>query len=118
MSIPGEFENPRAAEPVAGTVLPCPVRPMALPLAGLEVVGALLEGCRKVKGQEGYFRALAGFDAAHRGGLESRDLAAQLSNAAKRALKDSELRRKIAVPRVSFESSCAKRVRAILAAFR
>jgi hypothetical protein len=82
------------------------------------VVGALLEGCRKVKGQEGYFRALAGFDAAHPGGLESRELAAELSNASKRALKDSELRRKIAVPRVSFESSCAKRVRAILAAFR
>jgi hypothetical protein len=82
------------------------------------IVGSLLEGCRKVPGQEGYYRALAGFDAAVAGGLESRELVAEYGSAAKRELKDSDLRRKIAVRRESFESSYAKRARALLAAWR
>ena len=81
-----------------------------------EVVAALVEGCRKVPGQESYYRALAGFDAAHPGGLASRELAAHFASAAKRGLADPELRRKIAVPRASFERSLAKRARAALAA--
>jgi hypothetical protein len=80
-----------------------------------EVVAAIVEGCRKVPGQESYVRALAGFDAAHAGGLESRELAAYLPGAARRGLADPELRRKVAVPRASFERSLAKRARTILA---
>lgn len=80
-----------------------------------QVVSAIVEGCKRVAGQESYYRALAGFDAAHPGGLESRELAASLSGAAKKLLKDSDMRRKLAVRRESFESSYAKRARAILA---
>jgi hypothetical protein len=79
-----------------------------------EVVGALIEGCRKVRGQEGYYRALAGFDAAYPGGIEARDLAAHYGSSVKRELKGAELRRKIALKRESFESSCRKRARAVL----
>jgi hypothetical protein len=80
-----------------------------------EVLSAIVEGCRKVPGQESYFRALSGFDAAHPGGLASRDLAGHLASAARRGLADPELRRKVAVPRASFERSLAKRARTILA---
>lgn len=82
------------------------------------IVGSLLEGCRKVPGQEGYYRALAGFGAAVAGGLESRELVAEYGSAAKRELKDSDLRRKLAVRRESFESSYAKRARALLQRWR
>jgi hypothetical protein len=81
-----------------------------------EVVAAVVEGCRKVPGQESYYRALAGFDAAHPGGLESRELAAHFASAVRRGLADPELRRKVAVPRASFERSLAKRARSCLAA--
>jgi hypothetical protein len=81
-----------------------------------EVVAALVEGCRKVPGQESYYRALAGFGAAHAGGLESREIAAHFASAARRGLADPELRRKVAIPRASFERSLAKRARAVLAA--
>ncbi len=77
-----------------------------------EVVGGIVEGCRKVARQEGYFRALAGFDRAHPGGLEA--LAPHQSTAMRHALKDAELRKKIAVRRESFESSLAKRARQVL----
>lgn len=80
-----------------------------------EVVAAIVEGCRKVKGQESYYRALAGFDAAHPGGLDSRDLAPHFATAARRGLADPSLRRKVAVSRASFERSLAKRARATLA---
>jgi hypothetical protein len=78
------------------------------------VVGSLLDGCRKVPGQEAYYRALAGFDRAFPGGLESRELEAHFASAARRELKDANLRRKLAVRRESFESSYAKRARALL----
>ena len=80
-----------------------------------EVVSAVVEGCRKVPGQESYYRALAGFDAAHQGGLASRELAAHFGSAVRRGLAEPELRRKVAVPRASFERSLAKRARATLA---
>ncbi len=82
------------------------------------VVGSLLDGCRKVAGQEGYYRALAGFDAAFPGGLESRELAGEYASAAKRELKDANLRKKLALRRESFESSYAKRARAIVDGWR
>jgi len=81
-----------------------------------EVVAAVVEGCRKVPGQESYYRVLAGFDAAHKGGLEARDLAVHFASAARRGLAEPELRRRIAVPRASFERSLAKRARATLSA--
>jgi hypothetical protein len=79
-----------------------------------EIVAALVEGCRKVRGQESYYRALAGFEAAHPGGLESRELAQHFGTSVRRELKSSEMRRKIALRRESFESSYQKRARAIL----
>lgn len=79
------------------------------------VASAILEGCKRVAGQESYYRALVGFDNAFPGGLESRELAQHLSGAAKKLLKDTEMRKKLAVRRESFESSYAKRARAILA---
>ena len=82
------------------------------------VVGSLLDGCRKVPGQEAYYRALAGFDKAVPGGLESRELDAHFASAARRELKDANLRKKLAVRRESFESSYAKRARALLESWR
>ncbi len=82
------------------------------------VVGSLLDGCRKVPGQEAYYRALAGFDSAAPGGLESRELDAHYASAARRELKDSNLRRKLAVRRESFESSYGKRARALRESWR
>jgi hypothetical protein len=82
------------------------------------VVGSLLDGCRKVPGQEAYYRALAGFDKAAPGGLESRELDAHFGSAARRELKDASLRKKLAVRRESFESSYAKRARALLESWR
>jgi hypothetical protein len=82
------------------------------------VVGSLLDGCRKVPGQEAYYRALAGFELAFPGGLESRELVGEYASAAKRELKDAQLRRKLAVRRESFESSYAKRARALLESWR
>lgn len=83
-----------------------------------EVVGGVVLGCRKVAGQESYYRALAGFDGAFPGGLAARELAGNVPNAVRKVLEDAEVRKKIAVRRVSFESMYAKRARAVLAAFR
>jgi len=83
-----------------------------------EVVSAIVEGCRKVEGQESYFRALAGFDAAHPAALASRELDAHWTSSIRKALRSPELRAKVGVPRVSFERSLAKRVRSILSPAR
>ena len=88
--------------------------PAWTPAQRAEVLSAVVEGCRKVPGQESYFRALAGFDAAHAGGLASRELAGHLAGAARRGLADPGLRRKVAVPRASFERTLAKRARSVL----
>jgi hypothetical protein len=74
-----------------------------------EVVGALLDGCRRVPGQQGYFRALAGLERELPGGLAR--LAPALSSAPRKELKDAHLRQRLAVPRLSFESSYTKRAR-------
>jgi hypothetical protein len=76
-----------------------------------EVAAALLLGCRKVAGQEGYFRALAGLDAALPRGLVGLERA--LPGAARGVLKDAAVRRKLAVPQASFESSYRKRARSL-----
>lgn len=77
------------------------------------VVSGLLEGCRKVAGQEGYYRALCGFDAAHPGGIAA--LEGHFATAARREWKADTTRKKVGVRRVSFESSYQKRARQVLA---
>jgi hypothetical protein len=79
-----------------------------------EVVGALLDGCRRIAGQSGYFRALAALERELPGGLAR--LAPQLASSQKKELKDAALRQKLAVLRASFESSYTKRARRILEA--
>jgi len=80
-----------------------------------EVLAALVTGCQKVQGQQGYYRAIAGMRAASSGGFER--AAARMPNAVQRALRDAELRKLIDVPRLSFESMMRKRARAALAMF-
>jgi len=74
------------------------------------VFAALVDGCRKVPGQQGYQRAIAGM--AESTSLDA--LARDLPGAARRALDDATLRRQIAVPQASFEASLRKRAQAAL----
>lgn len=82
------------------------------------VVAALVDGCRKLKGQNGYYRALSGFQRAHPGGLEEKNLQSALPASVRRELRDSELRRLIAIRQESFESSLGKQARNALARFK
>jgi hypothetical protein len=79
-----------------------------------EVVAGVVTGCNKVRGQIGYFRALAGFDRAWPGGLDSADLGRHFATSTRKALRDSALRQQVAIRRESFESSVAKRTRSLL----
>ncbi len=75
-----------------------------------EIVDALSKGCRKIPGQMGYYRALAGFtNASARTFYLVQTL---LPNSARKELKDPDLRRLMAVSRVSFESGMRKRAAA------
>lgn len=74
-----------------------------------EALDALVKGCRKVQGQVGYYRAIAGFANASERTFDSAQQ--HLPNATRKELRDAELRRLIAIPRVSFESSLRKKVR-------
>lgn len=80
-----------------------------------EVLAALVTGCERVQGQQGYYRAIAGIAAASPGAFER--AAGHMSNSAQRLLRSSEMRKRIDVPRVSFESMMRKRARAALAIF-
>jgi hypothetical protein len=80
-----------------------------------EVLSALVTGCQKVQGQQGYYRAIAGMLAVSSGAFER--AAARLPHAARRLLRTAEMRKLIDVPRVSFESMMRKRARAALAMF-
>jgi hypothetical protein len=80
-----------------------------------EVLAALVTGCRKVEGQQGYYRAIAGMRAASPAAFER--TAARMPNAVQRLVRDAALRKLIDVPRVSFESMMRKRARAALAMF-
>ena len=84
------------------------------PAARGELLAALLAGCRKVPGQVGYYRAIAGLEDAV-GNLDV--LAKHLPGASQKALKDPELRRAIAIKQVSFESALKKRAGVVLAGF-
>jgi hypothetical protein len=81
-----------------------------------EVLGALVGGCQKVHGQQGYYRAIAGMRTASSGAFDR--AAARMPNAAQRLLRGAELRKLIDVPRVSFESMMRKRARKALSIWR
>jgi len=80
-----------------------------------DVLEALVVGCQKVKGQQGYYRAIAGMRAAGSGEFER--AAARMSNGAQRLLRAAEMRKLIDVPRPSFESMMRKRARAAATLF-
>ena len=80
-----------------------------------EVLEALVVGCQKVQGQQGYYRAIAGMRAFSPAVFDR--ATARTPNSAQRLLRSSELRKLIDVPRVSFESMMRKRARAALALF-
>jgi hypothetical protein len=77
-----------------------------------EVLEALVTGCQKVQGQQGYYRAIAGMRAAGASAFDR--AAARMSNGAQRLLRGAELRKLVDVPRASFESMMRKRARAAL----
>ncbi|MFM1848770.1 MAG: hypothetical protein RL417_2244 [Pseudomonadota bacterium] len=81
-----------------------------------EIATALVTGCKKIKGQLGYFRALAGFFRTLKGRVEA--LTDQMPASARSDLKDPEIRRHIQMPQVSFESTLKKQAQAIIGGFR
>jgi hypothetical protein len=74
-----------------------------------EVLAALVGGCQKIQGQQGYYRAIAGMRAASSGAFERASV--------QRLLRGAELRKLIDVPRASFESMMRKRTRTAMAMF-
>jgi hypothetical protein len=80
-----------------------------------EVLAALVGGCQKIQGQQGYYRAVAGMRSASTRGFEC--AASRMSSAAQRLLRSNELRKLIDVPRISFESMMRKRARTAWAMF-
>ena len=82
---------------------------------GHEVLAALVTGCQKVEGQQGYYRAIAGMRAAASGDFDR--AAARMPNSVQRHLRAAETRKLIDVPRASFESMMRKRARTALALF-
>lgn len=80
-----------------------------------EVLAALVTGCEKVEGQQGYYRAIAGMRAASPAAFER--AASHMPNAVQRLLRGADLRKLIDVPRVSFESMMRKRARVAAARF-
>ncbi len=77
----------------------------------VEVLSALVTGCKKVPNQQGYFRALAGWrEAASR----TYDVATNDSpNAVQKLMREAAFRQTVAMPRVSFESMMRKKVIAV-----
>ena len=77
-----------------------------------EVLTALLQGCKKIPGQQGYFRAIAGLLEGLTGKTE--DLLKTMPTSARHLLKESSIRQLITVRKESFESSYRKRARGII----
>lgn len=77
-----------------------------------EVLEALVIGSRKIEGQRGYQRAVAGLLQ----GLGSRteSVVAKMSARARSEFKSADLRKSVAVPRLSFESSMKSMLRKVL----
>lgn len=80
-----------------------------------EVLGALVVGCQKIEGQQGYYRAMAGMLAASPGAFER--AVSRMPNGAQKLIRGGEMRRLINIPRASFESMMRKRARTALAMF-
>jgi hypothetical protein len=80
-----------------------------------EVLAALVMGCKRVQGQQGYYRAIAGMLAASASAFER--TASRMPNSARNLLREAEMRKLISVPRISFESMMRKRARTALALF-
>lgn len=78
------------------------------------VVCGLVDGCRRVDGQEAYYRALVGFERAYPNGLEARELVEHYGSSVKHELKSTPMRKKLTIARTSFEGSYGKRARALL----
>ena len=77
-----------------------------------EVLEALVVGCRKIEGQQGYYRAIAGMQSA--GSSRFQQVAEGMSNSARKLLREPDMRKKIDVSRASFESMMRKRARTAL----
>jgi hypothetical protein len=76
-----------------------------------EVLDALIKGCKKVPGQSGYFRAIAGFaEAAPRAFAAALD---RVPASSRKELRQAAFQKQLAVSRASFESSMKKRVQAL-----
>lgn len=82
--------------------------------ARARIVTALVVGCKKVEGQEAYYRALVGLERALPGGLEAPALAQHYGTAVRKELRDATMRQKLAVRRESFESRYVKEVRRVV----
>jgi hypothetical protein len=76
-----------------------------------DVVDALIDGCRKLPGQQGYYRALAGIREANAAQFER--LIDALPSTTRREARTPEMRKKIDLSRASFESSLAKKLHTI-----
>ena len=73
-----------------------------------EALEAMVRGCKKVPGQSGYFRAIAGFREASTRVFD--DSVARMPTSSQKLLKEPEMQKRLAVPRRSFESTYCKRV--------
>jgi len=77
-----------------------------------EVLEALVTGCAKIAGQRGYQRAIAGMIDGLGSGLNA--VVAKMPARARSSFKDPEIRKAVAVSRVSFESSLKSMLRKAL----
>jgi hypothetical protein len=73
-----------------------------------EALEAMVRGCKKVPGQSGYFRAIAGFREASSRVFD--DSVSRMPSSSQKILKEPEMQKRLAVPRRSFESTYCKRV--------
>ena len=71
---------------------------------------SLVTGCKKVPNQNGYFRAIAGFQQG--APREFARASSQMPSSAQKQMRDGRFRQMVAVPRASFESMMRKKVAA------
>jgi hypothetical protein len=81
-----------------------------------EVLAALVLGSKRVQGQMGYYRAIAGMLTESPGAFER--AAARMPTGARSLLREAQMRKLISVSRISFESMMRKRARTALSLFR
>jgi hypothetical protein len=81
-----------------------------------EVLAGLVSGCLKLETQFGYYRAIAGMMGALGNKLDQ--VSARIPAALRRELDGKEMRRQVAIARVSFESSYRKKTAALVAGWR